>query len=348
VVEKLSHPIRNEITDSRLKTLLESFVRAKTSENVRVENLKKITGGASKEIWALDIVFPGKSSSEPLILRVNRASPLPISIGLREEFNVVEAAYHESVPVPKPFWFGDESLGTPFYLMARVTGETIVSRLLRDSSYTTTREVMVSQLARILAKIHRIDINKHNLSSLPHQIKDGSPALGELEFYETAFRRYAPEPHPAIELGLRWLWLNAPPCDQDVFVHGDFRLGNVIFGPEGVRAILDWELAHLGDPMEDLAWISVRAWRFGNNVKPVGGIGEREDFYQAYLDAGGYQLDRTRIKYWEVFGNLKWAIICILQANPFLEGKSDSVELASLGRKICENEIELLNLIEGC
>ena len=333
-----------------MRERLESFVGIQDGiGDVRIENVRSMPGGASKETWALDVFYKehGREHAQPMILRLNRASPLPVAIQPRQEFTVLEAAYREGIPVPRPFWFGDDSLSNPFYLVERIEGETIARRLLRDDDYARARQVVPLQLARILAGIHRIPVEEHGLHTLPKRSQAESPARGELEFYEELFLRLAPEPHPALELGIRWLKEHAPKSDEQVLVHGDYRLGNVMFGPEGVRAILDWELAHLGDPMEDLGWISVRSWRFGNDAKPIGGMGDREDFYQAYSKAGGYPLDRARINYWEIFGNLKWGIICILQAIPFLEGTSKSIELGSLGRRTAEMELELLNLIEG-
>jgi aminoglycoside phosphotransferase (APT) family kinase protein len=130
-------------------------------------------------------------------------------------------------------------------------------------------------------------------------------------------------------------------------VHGDFRIGNVIFGPEGVRAVLDWELAHVGDPMEDLGWICVRSWRFGNDHLPVGGIGTRDELFRAYEAAGGGPVDPQHVHFWEVLGNLKWGIMTIMQAKTHLDGLVRSVELASLGRRTAEMELELLELIDG-
>ena len=130
-------------------------------------------------------------------------------------------------------------------------------------------------------------------------------------------------------------------------VHGDFRIGNVIFGPEGLRAVLDWELAHVGDPFDDLGWLCVRSWRFGADGNPVGGLCERERFFAAYERAGGGRVDATAVRWWETFGNLKWAIMCIMQAKTFLDGAVRSVELASLGRRVAEMELELLALMEA-
>ena len=131
-----------------------------------------------------------------------------------------------------------------------------------------------------------------------------------------------------------------------MLVHGDYRIGNVIFGPEGVRSILDWELPHLGDPLEDLGWMCTRAWRFGADENPVGGLGQREDFWAAYEKASGIHVDPEAARWWEVFGNLKWGIITISQARTHMDGLVSSVELASIGRRTVENELELLNLIE--
>ena len=130
-------------------------------------------------------------------------------------------------------------------------------------------------------------------------------------------------------------------------MHGDYRMGNVICGPEGVRAILDWELAHIGDPMEDLGWISVRSWRFGNDHLPVGGVGTRGEFFEAYEKAGGFPVDEERVRFWEAFGNLRWGIICLSQARTYFDGHSPSVDLASIGRRTAETEWELLGLMEG-
>jgi aminoglycoside phosphotransferase (APT) family kinase protein len=129
-------------------------------------------------------------------------------------------------------------------------------------------------------------------------------------------------------------------------VHGDFRIGNVIFAPDGLRAVLDWELAHVGDPHEDIGWLCVRSWRFGA-APAVGGLCGREPFFAAYEAAAGRALDRAAVRWWEVLGNLKWAVVCIMQAKTVLDGHVRSVELASLGRRVAEMELELLELTEA-
>ena len=328
---------------------LQAFIRKQRGfENATVIKLYKMPGGASKETWAFYLKLTNAKTDQllPMVLRINRSSPLPVSIRLKQEFSLMEEVYAEGIEVPKPYWYGDDALGSPFYIIERIDGETIVRRLQRDDQYKNARNLIPGQLTKILAKIHRISVTRQRFDFLPWRSHNGSPALGELLFYEELFHRYAPESHPALELGLRWLKKNAPQSDHQVLVHGDYRLGNIIFTQDGVRSILDWELSHIGDPMEDVGYISVQAWRFGNDSKPIGGIGEREDFYNAYEKAGGFPLNFESIYFWEVFGNLKWAIICILQAIPFLEGSISSIELASLGRKTAEIELQLLTLIE--
>lgn len=317
-------------------------------ERVSVSGLRKLPGGASREIWSLDVEYEkdGRRVALPLVLR---RDPSGAAVGAprRDEFDLLRAAAAAGVPVPKVHWCGDDSalLGGPFFLMERVDGETLARRLLRDEEYAQARRVMTAQLGRILAAIHRIDRRKHQLCFLSEPGPDETPAQSELERYEQIFRAITPDPHPAFELAFRWLRQRLPRTNERVVVHGDYRIGNVIFGPEGVRAVLDWELAHVGDPMEDLGWICVRSWRFGSDDKPVGGIGMRDELFRAYEDGGGCPVDPERVRFWEVLGNLKWAIMTIMQARTYLSGLVKSVELASLGRRTAEMELELLQLM---
>jgi aminoglycoside phosphotransferase (APT) family kinase protein len=154
------------------------------------------------------------------------------------------------------------------------------------------------------------------------------------------------EAHPALELAIRWLRPRAPACDRPVLAHGDFRVGNLMVGPEGLVGVFDWEFAHVGDPHEELAWPTVRSWRFGQDELRLGGVGQPEAFFAAYEAAGGRPVDRAAVRYWEVMGNLRWAVGCIAQAHRHLSGQAASVELASLGRRSCEMELEVLDLIE--
>jgi aminoglycoside phosphotransferase (APT) family kinase protein len=316
---------------------------------VTVSGLRRLAGGASREIWSLDVSYEqdGQRVTLPLVLR---RDPAAAAVGAqrRDEFELLRAAAATGVPVPKVHWLSDDTQGLgSFFLMDRVEGETLARRLLRDDVYAEARRVMTAQLGRILAGIHRIDRAQHRLTFLAAPPPGESPAIAELERYEQIFRAITPDPHPTFEIAIRWLRERVPPVDRRVVVHGDFRIGNVIFGPDGVRAVLDWELAHVGDPMEDLGWICVRSWRFGNDHLPVGGIGRRDELFSAYEEAGGGTVDPQHVRFWEVLGNLKWGIMTIMQAKTHLDGLVKSVELASLGRRTAEMELELLDLIDA-
>jgi aminoglycoside phosphotransferase (APT) family kinase protein len=324
------------------------FIRAEGRfDSVAIENFRKMPGGASREIWSFDCAMQrgGETTRRAMVLRRDPGAH-NISTNRRHEFMVIRAAFEERIPVPEVFWVSEDPavLGSAFFIMERIDGETLARRLLRDDTYARAREAMPIQLADILAKIHRIDPVKHKLDFLAEP--GDNAALTEVKRYEENFRRLALEPHPAFELAFRWLLKRFPKTPRKTLVHGDYRIGNVIFGPEGVRSILDWELAHLGDPMEDVGWMCVRAWRFGNDQKPVGGLGTREDFFRAYEKASGIDVDPEAARFWEVFGNLRWGIITISQARTHIDGFVKSVELASIGRRTAETELELLNLIE--
>jgi aminoglycoside phosphotransferase (APT) family kinase protein len=317
--------------------------------SVAIENLRRVPGGSSRETWSLDVHYQqnGRQTFLPLILRLD-PGPTTLQSNRGDEFRLLQAAAAAGVAVPRVYWLADENdtLGAHFFLMERVDGETIARRLLRDDEYAHARTVLTAQLGAAAARIHEVDISAEHLTFLARPAAGESPVAAELDRFEQIFRAIAPDPHPAFELAFRWLRIRLPPPDRLTLVHGDFRIGNVIVGPEGLRSVLDWELAHVGDPMEDLGWLCVRAWRFGNDDKPVGGVGERAALFAAYGQASGHRVDPQRVRFWEVLGNLKWGIMCIMQAKTHLDGMVRSVELASIGRRTGENELELLNLME--
>jgi aminoglycoside phosphotransferase (APT) family kinase protein len=315
---------------------------------VTVDNLRRVPGGSSRETWSLDVRYTHEGQDEHLALILRRdpgATTMQSNRG--DEFRLLQAAAVAGVAVPRMYWLADDdTLGSHFFLMERVAGETIARRLLRDDEYAAARTVLTAQLGAAAARIHQIGCDAHGLEFLSRPAAGESPAAAELDRFEQIFRAIAPEPHPVFELAFRWLRARLPPADRLALVHGDFRIGNVIVGPEGLRSILDWELAHVGDPMEDLGWLCVRAWRFGNDDQPVGGVGQRDELFAAYEKASGHAVDPQRVRFWEVLGNLKWGIMCIMQAKTHLDGMVRSVELASIGRRAGENELELLNLME--
>jgi aminoglycoside phosphotransferase (APT) family kinase protein len=228
-------------------------------------------------------------------------------------------------------------LGTGF-IMARVEGETIPRKILRDDEFAAARPKLARQFGEILAGIHGLP-----LPQLPELRRmTAASEIAELARDYHSFNW----PRPVFELALRWLKDHDPgPSARVTLVHGDFRHGNMIIGPDGVRAVLDWELAHLGDPMEDLGWVCVNSWRFGAIDKPVGGLGSREEFFAGYEAAGGERVDPERAKFWEVMGTLRWGVMCCGMMQRFRDGPDHSIERAMIGRRSSETEIDLLRLL---
>jgi aminoglycoside phosphotransferase (APT) family kinase protein len=306
--------------------------------------LSPIPGGASRETWQVRKESgPGvEGASSMWVLRRDPKGSVSL-VPLEQEFALMEAASGANVPVPQPIFYEPDggAFGSAGMLMSFVHGTSVAPRILRKDEYADAREKLPRQLAAALAAIHSLPVLDVN-GVLP--IPEGDPALAQIDEWERQLDEIG-EPLPAVELGLRWLRANAPEPAGPRLVHGDFRLGNFIVDEQGLAAVIDWELAHLGDPAEDIGWLCIRSWRFGNDEWPVAGVGGLDEFVSAYEAAGGVQVDLGRVRYWEAFGNVKWAIICARQAHDHLTGIRRSHELASLGRRVCEPEWDLLELI---
>ena len=290
-----------------------------------VTGLTRMLGGASRETWALEL------NGRPLVLRRDPAGA-PRGGAMRREAELLVAAADAGVPVPTIVDADDTSM-----VMTRLHGETIARRILRDDAYATARPRLVGQLATALAALHR-GVGVGDVTAMP----EPSDVLADLRAALDA----SSEPHPALELGLRRLAASRPPATQRVVVHGDFRLGNLMVDEQGLVGVLDWELAHIGDAAEDLGWLCVRSWRFGGKA-PVAGVGERVELLDAYAAAGGTKVDAETLAWWEAYGTLRWAVICVQQAATHLTGAVRSVELAVIGRRVCEVELDLLDLLVG-
>ncbi|MFZ9426667.1 MAG: phosphotransferase family protein [Ilumatobacteraceae bacterium] len=295
-----------------------------------VTELSRLSGGASRETWRF--VADGR----PLILQRQRAGD---TRDMSVEAAVLRAASRAAVPVPELLASGREEGGASFMVLSLVDGETIARKILRDDRFAVARGNLVSQFASALAAIHSIDAAEVPGLPTTDQVAQYRQSLDDLN-------EQLQQAHPTFELAFRWLERNRPTTARRCVVHGDFRLGNVMVGDDGLRAVLDWELSHVGDPMEDLGWLCVRAWRFGSE-HPVAGIGDYDTLLDEYQKASGLPADRDALRWWEVLGTLKWGIMCMLQASAHLLGFSRSHELAAIGRRVCENEYDILLALEG-
>ena len=292
----------------------------------RVDSMHLLAGGASKEAWAVDAV------GERLLVRRAAGGVIhAATLSLEQEFAVLEAAAEAGVRVPGPVAYLGELGGREAFAMERVDGETIGRRIARNPP-----PGLEMQLADELAKIHAIPPER-----LPF-LRSGDILerfYGELDSVG--------DPHPAIEYGLWWLREHRPDPLPEVVSHGDFRIGNVAVSERGLEYLLDWEFAHLSDPREDLGWPIVRAWRSGADERRLGGVGELAPYLARYAELTRIDVAEEDLDWWEVLGNVKWAIGCLTQCRRHLTGVDRSVEYAVLGRMAAEMEYELLSLIDA-
>ena len=299
----------------------------------RVENLKRLSGGASRVTSSFDLVDE-HGGRRPLIIQQDRGDGATQNGSVGAEAGLLEAAHRGGVPVPEVVASGEgKGLGSRWLVVSRVEGETIPRKILRDPEWEEARSRLTDQCGRALAAIHAIDPESVPALSPTDPLADPLPILDALG-----------EVRPALELGARWLDTHRPDAGPRRVVHGDFRLGNLMIGPDGLRAVLDWELAHLGDPVEDIGWLCAPAWRFGGAGR-VGGFGDLDDLLDAYQAAGGRKVDPGEVVWWEAHATMKWAVVCGLQVSAHLTGSTRSVELAAIGRRICESEWDLLALM---
>jgi aminoglycoside phosphotransferase (APT) family kinase protein len=314
----------------------ELIAEAEGSDPGAVE-LSTIPGGASRETFGVE------AGDRRWVVRRDPPGAGMSFAPLEVECRVIEAAAAAGVPVPRPIAFEPAGgrLESAAFLMDHVEGVSVPPRVLRRDELEGARRALPAQLGTALARIHSID--GRGIAGVPAAAEDSR--LSACALWERALDEVG-EPLPAVEAGLRWLRLHPPPPPaRECLVHGDFRLGNLIVAEPGLAAVIDWELCHSGDPAEDVGWLCVRSWRFGNDEKPVAGVGSLEELLDAYEEAGGERPTAERIRWWEAMGNVKWAVICARQAHDHLTGARPSAELASLGRRICEPEWDLLELL---
>ena len=324
--DDLSAALAGVLTSVPAGALAEAPVDAAAAATVT--DLRRLSGGASRETWQFS--FGGR----PLILQRQRGGDVR-DMGI--EVAVVRAAHAGGVPVPEVIAASADpsALGAAFMILSHVEGETIARKILRDEGFAAARLHLAADCADALAKLHALDAST----------VAGLPSIDQVQQYRAVLDGFG-APHPTFELAFRWLEANRPPAGRRCIVHGDFRLGNLMVGPDGLRAVLDWELAHVGDPLEDLGWLCVKAWRFGSPY-PVAGVGEYGPFLAAYAESSGEAVDADVVRWWEVLGTLKWGIMCIMQAQSHLTGMARSHELAAIGRRVCENEHDLFLALEG-
>jgi aminoglycoside phosphotransferase (APT) family kinase protein len=322
---------------------MEDLVRAALGRHgAQLTSLKPLHGGACQENFKVGLTFEGKDVT--LALRSDAPSSLPGSINRVTEFAVIEAAVKAGVKTPAARWLEKSLLreGAGAYFLDWVAGEAIGRRVVRNPELEAARAKLPVELAQTLSRIHSVT---PKTVSLPLAAPPASPAKQAIVELHAQLDRL-PGAYPAVEYALQCLAARLPQTEEITLTHGDFRTGNFMVTPEGLSAVLDWEFSHWGSPYEDLAWISVRDWRFNRLDKPIGGFAARAPFYAAYEQASGRKVDLEQIWWWEICGNLRWAVGSVYQGERYLSGESRDLELIAIARRCVEMEFEALRLIQ--
>lgn len=328
-----------------LPARLSDYLTQVSGQQARVTAAHALAGGASRDSWAFNAEF-ANGRQEQFVLRRDLPTTMNETALTRpQEFAMMRAAYAHGIKCAKVRWLCEDPapLGMPFFIMDYVTGVSIGRKVITAPELEAARAALPAQLATQLALIHALDWRGAQLDFLPQPTTDNPAKEAVAGVYAVLDELGAVV--PALEYALRWCDVNAPAPQRITFLHGDYRIGNILVDAEGLAAVIDWEFAHVGDPAEELGYLCLRDWRFGNDLKRAGGLSTRETFLTAYEQATGWQVDRRAVDWWEVFGNVRWAVICIKQAQRHLSGQDPSVELASLGRRSIDMQAEALHLI---
>jgi aminoglycoside phosphotransferase (APT) family kinase protein len=319
---------------------IRTAIRRRFGEGARIDNIVQPTLGGSNRTVVFDLVEGNAMRRLVSRQETYSAADSPF-LSPSDQFMVMTAAFRHGLPVPEPVFEYDpaDEMGHGF-VTGFVAGETMPKRIIADPVFADARGRLAGQLAEFEARLNAIPLDEVAfLERIPDSADPIQAQRARYDFYD--------EPHPGIELGLRWLETHRPPPTRRALVHGDFRNGNFMVTPQGLSAVLDWECSHIGSGLEDFGWICTRSWRFGHNHMPVGGFAQRQALFDGYVAAGGAPVDPDAIRYWEIFGLVRWGIINIMQAHGHVFGGRRSVVFAACGRNTSQIEYDLLMTMAG-
>jgi aminoglycoside phosphotransferase (APT) family kinase protein len=321
------------------------YLEQQSNQQVKVESITVLAGGASRESWKINAVFDGTPQS--LVLRKDLPTTMNKDALTRaQEFRLMRFAYNHGIKVAQVRWLCEDEtvLGAPFFVMDHVDGTSIGRKVITQPDLAEAREALPQQMAEQMAHIHALDLTQNPEFDFLQRPVNETPAQFVVQSTYALIDQLGVH-NPALEFALRWCDLHQPASEHITFLHGDFRIGNLLVDQEGLAAVIDWEFAHIGDPAEEIGYLCMRDWRFGGAGRAAG-LSSRADFLQFYEQSSGFAINPSAADWWEIIGNIRWAVICLSQAERHLSGEDPSVELASLGRRSSEMQLEALRLIE--
>ncbi len=303
----------------------------------------QLTAGASQETWRLQLQT--QSGERQLALRRAQSTAQDGSsvgeISLETESQLMQLAYNGGIPTPEIIYVlqPDDGLGSGF-IMQWLEGETLGQRIVKSEDLAGVRPQLAHECGAILGRIHALDWQGTGLA-------DVLPQRGPKELVDETWSAYQElnVPVPMIDYTWRWLQDHLPTQPRTTLVHGDFRNGNLMVSPNGIEAVLDWELAQIGDPVRDLGWLCVNSWRFGNSAKTVGGFGELDELLAGYRSASGIDVSAKEVHFWQVFGSFWWSMATLQMADAWRRGETPTLERPVIGRRSSEAQMDCVNLL---
>lgn len=314
--------------EDRLEKYLAAHIPAAT---VSVTNLSRIPGGASRETWMFDAAWEGPNGPETEAFVLRKDPPASLLETDREtEYAFYSTFWGSKVPVPRMRWLEPDGsiLGGPFFIMDRILNVESNTKAPQSPPYLAVQAELARNMYEILGAIATFDWHGTPAESVAAAPSADGAWKKELDHWEAIIDAQELSPQPIIRAAIRWLKANPPPPAQRVsVVHGDYRVGNFLFRPDGsIHGIVDWEMAHLGDPLEDLAWSLNESWQWARNGRP-GGIVDRPDAIALWEQFSGMKADLVALQWWEVFCHVKCQGIWLTGARSFQEGRTNELIL---------------------
>jgi len=328
-----------ESNEAHLESELTALCQKLFGGSYKISGLKRLTGGASSATWSFDY------HQTPLILRqkTTNADDLEFKrspVGLKAEGELIALAGKQGVNTPVVYAVTDpdSALGESM-LMNRMKGEALPQVLFKDPQYQPALSKLTDECAQAMARIHSLP-----LAGLEAELEVKTPASvteGLKELVMTFGNN-----NPVLSCALKWMTDNCPDSEESVLVHADFRMGNLLLDSNGIAAVLDWELAHIGDPISDISHLCAPPWRFGRYSKEVGGFGNIADLVAAYEGHSGRRVDPKRLSWWRVQASVNWCVMCMIMANIWRSGADREFERSVIGTRVSESEIDILLLFD--
>jgi len=339
------------MADDRLAARLEGFLGARLDGAVHLTHLERSTEGFSQETFTVDVDVRRGDTIERrgYVVKREPVAGLLEPYDLEPEFRVLHALSDDALPSPPTPWFERDPavLERPFYVMERLPGDVPIPAARPDGSGPlddADRATLGPAVADALARLHAIDWRARGFGFLGAPAPGRDAAIRELTRWEDRLARSAMPLHPALAEALLWLRRNPPSTDDITLVHGDYRLGNFLVTRDGGTAqlsgILDWEMVHLGDPLEDVAWCASPLWRAGTPYASA--LLAPEEFAGRWAATSGRAVDADRLRYYDVLAVVKMATIMLTGIRAFRDGRTTDLRMA-----IFDHQLPYLHALLG-